>query len=102
MRDLVIMPITDKSVLSQAMTPVKAHVTATGGLNGSGPVIVVEHTGDNNIVTFRYKLKDVKMAAAEEDFDASGHHFRAGAIVIQNANASQIDGQLKALGLSGW
>ena len=102
LRDLVITPITDKSVLAQAMTPVKGHVTASGGITGSGPVIVVEHTGDNNIVTFRYKLKDVKMAAAEDDFDAAGHHFRAGAIVIQNANASQVEGQLKALGLSGW
>ncbi|HVT37505.1 MAG TPA: M14 family zinc carboxypeptidase [Gemmatimonadaceae bacterium] len=102
MRDLVIVPVTDKSLLSQAMTPVKGHVTAAGGLNGSGPVIVVEHTGDNNIVTFRYKLKDVKMAAAEDDFDAAGHHFRAGAIVIQNANAPQVESELRQLGLSGW
>ncbi len=102
MRDIVVTPITDKGALAQAMTPVKGHVTAPGGVTGTGPVIVVEHTGDNNIITFRYKLKDVKMAAAEDDFDAGGHHFRAGAIVIQNANASQVDGQLKQLGLSGW
>jgi hypothetical protein len=102
LRDVVIEPITDKSALAQAMTPVKAHVTAPGGLAGSGSTVIVEHTGDNNIVTFRYKLKDVKMSAAEDDFDAAGHHFRAGAIVIPNANASQIEPQLKALGLSGW
>src|ERR1019366_4868034 len=102
MRDIVVTPITDKGALAQAMTPVKGHVTAPGGVTGTGPVIVVEHTGDNNIITFRYKLKDVKMAAAEDDFDSGGHHFRAGAIVIQNANASQVDGQLKQLGLSGW
>ena len=102
MRDIVVTPITDKGALAQAMTPVKGHVTAPGGVTGTGPVIVVEHTGDNNIITFRYKLKDVKMAAAEDDFDAGGHHFRAGAIVLQNANASQVDGQLKQLGLSGW
>ncbi|MFI5053991.1 MAG: M14 family zinc carboxypeptidase, partial [Acidimicrobiia bacterium] len=102
MRDLVITPVSDKGVLAQAMTPVKGHVTAPGGVNGTGPVIVVEHTGDNNIITFRYKLKDVKMAAAEDDFDAGGHHFRAGAIVIQNANAAQVDAQLKQLGISAW
>ncbi|MGH7655076.1 MAG: M14 family zinc carboxypeptidase [Gemmatimonadaceae bacterium] len=102
MRDIVVEPITDKNLLTEAMTPVKGHVTAPGGITGSGPVIVVEHTGDNNIITFRDKLKDVKMAAAEDDFDADGHHFRAGAIVIQNANASQIEPELKRLGLSGW
>ncbi|HEV8411725.1 MAG TPA: M14 family zinc carboxypeptidase [Gemmatimonadaceae bacterium] len=102
LRDVVITPITDKSVLTQPMTMVKGHVTAPGGVTGTGPVIVVEHTGDNNIVTFRYALKDVKMSAAEDDFDAAGHHFRAGAIVIPNANASVVEPQLKKLGLSGW
>ena len=52
---------------------------------------MVEHTGDNNIVTFRYRLKDVKMAAAGEDFDVAGKRFRAGAIVIANANAALVE-----------
>jgi uncharacterized membrane protein YgcG len=102
MRDIVITPITDKNLLAEAMTPVKGHVTAPGGIAGTGPVVVVENTADNNLITFRDHLKDVKMTAAEEDFDAAGHHFRAGALIIPNANASQVDAQLKQLGLSGW
>jgi hypothetical protein len=102
LRDVVITPVTDKSLLTQPMTEVKGHVTAPGGLNGTGPVIVVEHTGDNNVVTFRYKLKDVKMAAAEDDFAAAGKQFKAGAIIIQNADAAKIGPVLKDLGLSGW
>jgi hypothetical protein len=102
LRDIVVLPATDKALLAGPMTEVKGHVTAPGGLNGSGPVVVVEHTGDNNIAAFRYRLKDVKMAAAEEDFDAAGHRFRAGSIVIQNANAAQVGAALKELGLSGW
>jgi hypothetical protein len=101
-RDVAVLPFTDKSALAQPMTPIKGHVTAPGGIAGTGPVVVVEHTGDNNIITFRYALKDVKMAAAEEDFDVAGKHFRAGAIVISNANASQLDPVLKQLGLSAW
>ena len=101
-RDVAVLPVSDKSLLTQPMKEVSGHVTAPGGVAGTGPVIVVEHTGDNNIVTFRYKLKDVKMAAAEDDFDAAGRRFRAGAIVIENANASQIDPVLKQLGLSGF
>ncbi len=103
MRDVVITPVGDKSLLTQPMKAVSGHVIAPGGVvAGTGNVIVVEHTGDNNVVTFRYKLPSVKMAAAEDDFDAGGHHFRAGAIVIENANRAQIEPQLKALGLSGW
>ena len=70
------------------MTPVNgARRRRRAASTGTGPVLVVEHTGDNNLVTFRFKLKDVKMSAAEDDFDAGGHKFRAGAIIIPNANA---------------
>ncbi len=101
------MPITDKSVLTQPMTKVTGHVTAPGGVTGSGPVIVVEHTGDNNnIVTFRYKLKkDVKMAAAEDDgLRRGGPSLRAGAIVNSKTrtHAQSSSGELKKLGLSGF
>ncbi len=101
-RNVVVSELRDPSALKQPMTPVKGPVTAPGGLTGSGNTIIVEHTGDNNIVTFRYRLKDVKMSAAEADFDAAGHHFRAGAIVIPNANSSQVEPLLKELGLSGY
>jgi len=56
MRDLVITPVTEKSVLDQKLSPVTAMVRARGGIEGTGPVVVVEHTGDNNAVTFRYKI----------------------------------------------
>lgn len=102
MRDIVIQTVTDTSLLRQPMTAIVGKVTAPGGLNGNGPVVIVEHTGDNNVAAFRYKLKDVKMSAAEEDFDAAGKRFRAGAIVIENANAAQLAPVLKDLGLSAW
>jgi Zinc carboxypeptidase len=102
MRDIVIAPCTDKQLLSAPMTPVSGHVQAAGAIAGTGNTVIVEHTGDNNIVTFRYQLKDVAMQSAEQDFDADGHHFRAGAIIINNANRGQIEPLLKQLGLSGY
>ncbi|HEV8151086.1 MAG TPA: M14 family zinc carboxypeptidase [Gemmatimonadales bacterium] len=102
MRNLVITPVTEKSVLEQKMTPVLAEVRAPGGISGSGGVVVVEHTSDNNLVSFRYQLADLKMAAAEEDFDAGGHHFRAGAFIIANADRAKLEPVLTNLGLSGW
>ena len=102
MRDLVITPVTDKSVLDKRLAAVTAEVRAPGGLQGMGPAVVVENTADNNLVTFRFKLADVKMQAAEEDFDAAGHHFRAGAFIIPTADASKLMPVLKDLGLSAW
>jgi len=102
MRNLVITPVADKSLLDQKGTPVLADVRAAGGISGSGSVLVVEHTSDANVVTFRYKLADVKMQAAEEDFDAGGHHFRAGAFIIANADRAKLEPVLTSLGLSAW
>ncbi len=102
MRDIIIAPCTDGSLLTQPMSPISGHVEATGSITGTGNTVIVEHTGDNNIVTFRYKLKDVAMQAAEQDFDAAGHHFRAGAIIIDNAIRGQIEPLFKQLGLSGY
>ncbi|HEV8598947.1 MAG TPA: M14 family zinc carboxypeptidase [Gemmatimonadales bacterium] len=102
MRNLVITPVGDKSVLEQKLAPVLAEVRAPGGISGTGSVVVVEHTTDANVVTFRYKLADVKMQAAEEDFEAGGHRFRAGAFIIANADRAQLEPVLTSLGLSGW
>jgi len=89
-------------VLDQKLTPVLAEVHAPGGITGSGSVVVVENTSDATVISFRYKLADLKMAAAEEDFDAGGHHFRAGAFIIANADRAKLEPVLTGLGLSAW
>ena len=102
MRDITITPVTDKSLLDQPMTLLTAPARAPGGVAGSGSVIVVDNTADNNVAKFRFEFPKVKMQAAESDFDAAGHHFRAGAIVIPNANRATIEPALRDLGLSGF
>src|SRR6478609_1491855 len=102
MRDIRIAPVSEKAILEQPMTMLKADAKAPGGIEGTGSVLVVEHTADNNLVTFRFKNKDVKMAAAEEDFELAGRKFRAGAIVIASADRTKLEPMLKDLGLSAW
>jgi zinc carboxypeptidase len=103
MRNLVIKPIAEKSALTQKMTMVTGEAKALdAGLAGSGPVVIVDHTTDNALVTFRFKNADVKMQAAEADFEAGGRKFRAGSFVIANADRAKIDASLKQLGLSGF
>jgi Zinc carboxypeptidase len=102
MRDIKILPVGEKSLLEQPMTMLSADAKAPGGIEGTGSVLIVDHTADNNVVTFRFKNKDVKMAAAEDDFELAGHKFRAGSIVIANADRAKLEPMLKDLGLSAW
>jgi hypothetical protein len=102
MRDLTITPVSDKSLLEQPMTPLTGEAVADGGITGVGNVVVVEHTADNNIAAFRFRFPKVKMEAAEEDFDVAGRHFRAGALIIRNANRGTLEPALRELGLSGY
>ena len=101
MRDIKIIPVNDKSLLDGQMTLITGDVKAPGGIEGSGPVVVVAATADNNIVTFRFKNADVKMSAAEDDFEAGGHKFHAGSIIIPNADSAKLGPMLKDLGLVG-
>jgi hypothetical protein len=102
MRNVQLKNITDKSILDQAMTLLTADAKAPGGLEGSGGTIVVEHTSDNALMGFRFKNKDVKMLAAEEDFDLNGRKLRAGAFIIPNADRARLAPQIEELGLSAW
>ncbi len=102
MRNLMITPVAEKTFLDQPMTMITADVRATGGIDGTGPVVIVDHTGDNNLMAFRYRHAAVPMQAAEEDFQAAGHSFRAGAFVIANADRAKLEPTLTELGLSGY
>src|SRR5690349_16198047 len=55
MRNVVITPVTDSSVLTKGMAPLAAAAVARGGIEGNGPVVIVDHTSDNNLMAFRYK-----------------------------------------------
>jgi hypothetical protein len=101
MRNVVIKPITQKPEFGQ-LAMLTTEAKAPGGIEGTGPVIVVDHTTDNNLVTFRFKHAGVRMQAAEQDFELAGRKFRAGAFVIPGADRAALEPTLKALGLSAW
>jgi hypothetical protein len=102
MRNVVIRPVADKAILDQPATMVTAEVKAQGGMEGSGSTIIVDHTTDNSLVTFRFKHADVRMRAAQEEFEAGGRKFRAGAFVIDGADRAKIEPTLRDLGLTGF
>lgn len=102
MRNVKLMPVTDKSVLTSPMTALTADAKATGSIEGNGGVLVVDHTTDNSLMSFRFRHKDVKMLAAESDFELNGHKFRAGSFIIPDADRSQLEQSIQDLGLTAW
>jgi hypothetical protein len=102
LRNIKATAIADKSILQQPMTLATADLKVAGAIAGTGPVLIVDHTTDNTLVTFRFKHADVKMAAAEQAFESGGHHFAAGAFIIANADRAALEPSIKELGLSAW
>jgi hypothetical protein len=103
MRNVRIDEIRDTAVLSQRTTLVSDSVRAPGGVSGRGPVLVVDHTTDNNLMAFRFRHAGVRMLAAEQDFRLSGQDFSAGSFVLPSLSPAErgaIEASLVELGLS--
>ncbi len=79
--------VEDVAVLDAAMTLVQGEVAAPGGVvrlaKGAAQAYLVNHNADNVLATFRYRRRDLKIQAAEKDFEAQGRKFRAGSFVIR-------------------
>ena len=95
--------VDDVAVLDASMTLVKGEVAASGGITrlGKGPVqaYLINHNADNALATFRFKHRDVKMHAAEKDFEVLGKKFRAGTFIVRpGENPGNLEGTLDAAG----
>ncbi|HMC62483.1 MAG TPA: hypothetical protein VKJ01_25030, partial [Candidatus Solibacter sp.] len=84
------------------MTMLRADAKAAGGVEGTGSTLVIEDTTDNSLMGFRFKNKDVRMLAAEDDFELNGRKLRAGAFIIPNADRALLEPMIRDAGLSAW
>ncbi len=100
MRNVTLHTVTDKAVLDHPMTLLTTDAKAQGGIDGSGETLIVENNTDNALMQFRYRNAGVKMLAAEDDFNAGGHQFHAGAFIIPDGNNAQLKASLEELGIS--
>ncbi|HEX3928756.1 MAG TPA: M14 family zinc carboxypeptidase [Gemmatimonadales bacterium] len=96
-----IVAVADSAILKVATTPVKEAVV-TGKTTGNGTAaIAVAHYGSNNMIVFRYKLKNIPMKIAEKSFTADGTEFPAGSFVITDlSQAAAIRSAVQDLGLT--
>jgi len=101
--------IEDVSVLSVPMTLVKGEVKSPGGLirigTGQAQAYLVNHNADNQLATFRFALKEIKMHIAEKGFEAGQRKFNPGSFIIKVADnpgniESKLDVAAKEYGIS--
>jgi hypothetical protein len=91
--------VTDEKALSAPMEMVTREVKATGAVNGTGSVYLVNHNADNALVTLRYQLKDATVDAAEESFQAAGRKFNRGSFIITKVALPELRQAAADLGL---
>jgi hypothetical protein len=76
--------LTDVKVLDAPMTLLKKDVAVEGKVVGKEKAVIfaVNHTAEPELMVFRYRLKDVKMLAAEDTFSQGSARFNAGSFII--------------------
>jgi hypothetical protein len=78
--------IKDKALLDVPTTPID-QVTLKGKVNGSGTAaMAVAHLGSNNMIAFRYRLRNVPMKIAEKGFSADGVDYPAGTFLMTSSS----------------
>jgi hypothetical protein len=106
MRNIKTVRVTDGEILKQPMTLLTADAHVRGNISGAGGAgYVINHNTDNTLATLRFRLKDVKMSAAEQSFKVGDKQFNAGSFIIKSeANPGdlreQLDTAVTELGLS--
>ena len=101
MRGVRLLPVKDPAVLDERMTLLAADVAPPSGITGEGSVILINHSGDNALVSLRFRLEGVQMLAAEAAFDVNGKHYEAGTFILPSADRAEVKSLLTELGLVG-
>ena len=106
LRNIKTVRVTDLGILQQPMSVLTADAHVRGSINGSGSAgYIINHNTDNTLATLRYKLKDVKMSAAEASFKIGDKQFNAGSFLIKSEGnpadvRQQLDAAVSELGLT--
>src|SRR5258706_14373191 len=99
LRNVKTVRITDKAILEVPMVLLTSDARVRGKIAGSASTagFIINHNADNTLATLRYKLKDVKMNAAEDSFKIGDQQFSAGSFIIKTeGNPADVRQQLEA------
>lgn len=98
LRNIKSMRVTDTSVLDAPMQKM-GRIQPVGGIEGTGKTYLINHNTDNTLATFRFRLSNIPMQAAEDSFEADGSKFKAGSFVVRSADRNQLESAAKELGI---
>jgi len=99
--NLKVTRVGDAAILKAAMSSVNDPAVISGKLTGTGSVLAVANSGQISLLALVYKLKGADLKAAEKAFDAEGHHFAAGSLLIAGVPEDRITAALHDLALDG-
>ncbi|HKQ07067.1 MAG TPA: M14 family zinc carboxypeptidase [Blastocatellia bacterium] len=90
LRNVKTVRVTDKGVLEAGMVLLTSDAKVTGRVTGSAPAaaFIINHNTDNTLATLRFKLKDIKVLAAEDPFKVGDQPFNAGSFIIKTEGVS--------------
>ncbi|HMY72668.1 MAG TPA: M14 family zinc carboxypeptidase, partial [Blastocatellia bacterium] len=96
LRNVKTVRVKDGKVLEAPMTLLNAPAKVTGSVAGSGKAgYVINHNAESALAQLRFRLKDVKIAAAEDTFKIGDRSFNAGSFLIKaEGNPSDLAARL--------
>jgi hypothetical protein len=101
--------VTDPKILDGEMALLRQDAAVEGKIVGKGKAVAfaVNHTAEPELMSFRYRLRDVKMLAVEDAFSQGDVKFKAGAFLIpREGNPADLETRLAAacreLGLTAY
>jgi Zinc carboxypeptidase len=98
--NLKVTRISDPAILKAEMKPLTDAASISGKVAGSGSVVAINNTGQTTLLALVYKLKGANVQVTEKPFDAEGHHFNAGSLLVSNTD-DQLGKALRDLALDG-
>ncbi|HJT26674.1 MAG TPA: M14 family zinc carboxypeptidase [Pyrinomonadaceae bacterium] len=99
MRNVKTVRVVDKSVLDAPATLLTQDAKVTGQLSGPASAIayLINHNTDNTLATLRFRLKDVKMSAAEDSFKVGDQQYNTGSFIIKkDGNPADLRSRLES------
>jgi hypothetical protein len=96
--NIEIKAIEDRSILEAPAAMLTNDVTTAGTVTGSGATTIVRHNGALNLITLRYRLKDLPVRAASAAFRVANVDYPAGSLII-SGNTDRVRKELESLGL---
>src|SRR5436309_4017819 len=107
LRNVRTVRVTDKAVLETPMLLLTSDVKVRGRVAGSASTagFIINHNADNTLATLRYKLKEVKINAAEDSFKVGDQQFSAGSFIVKTEGnpadiRQRLDAAVTELGLT--